>query len=480
MSAAAVTAARRLAQTGEPRRLDWRRRQLTGIREMLTEDADRLTEALEADLGKSPAQSQLTEMGVVVSEIDHMLKHLESWAAPKRLGVPTFLRPAKARLRPQPLGVVLIISPWNYPVQLCLSPLVGALAAGNTAVVKPSEVAPHTSEALAELLPRHTSPDAVQVVEGGVEETTELLEQRFDHIIYTGNGHVGRIVMRAAAEHLTPVTLELGGKTPTWFDDDENLEAAARRIAWTKFTNAGQTCVAPDYVLTTHDRVQPLTDALEKACRQMYGRDPQASADYGRIVDEKHFDRLSAALEEHTAPNRAGAGAAVAFGGHHDREQRYFAPTVVHSPAPRRGPQGLDLTAGPRGDDALMCQEIFGPVLPIVPVESPEDAVELIRSGEKPLALYVYSDSDETRELFEEETSSGGVVHDAGLIQAGAVTIPFGGVGESGMGAYHGEASFRRFSHYKPVVEKPYTPDTLAFAMPPLGRIKRGLLRKLM
>lgn len=447
---------------------------------MLTADADQLAEALEADLAKSPAQAQLTEIGVVLSEIDHTLKNLESWAKPRSLDVPLFLRPASARLQPEPLGVVLIISPWNYPVQLCLSPLVGALAAGNTVVVKPSEIAPHTSAALAELLPRYTSADAVQVVEGGVEETTELLRHRFDHIVYTGNGHVGRIVMRAAAEHLTPVTLELGGKSPTWFDDDEHLEAAARRIVWSKFTNAGQTCIAPDYVLTTPDRVQPLTQALQKACRQMFGRDPRRSPDYGRIVNEKHFDRLAAALQEHTSANRAGAGATVAFGGAQDRAQRYFAPTVVHSPAPRRGARGLALTAGARGDDALMAEEIFGPILPIVPVDSAEDAVELIRAGEKPLALYVHSASAQTRELFERRTSSGSIVHDAGLVQAGAATIPFGGVGESGIGAYHGEASFRRFSHDKPVVEKPYLPDTLSFAMPPLGRIKRALLKKLM
>lgn len=446
--AAVVDSARARFDSGATRPLRWRRAQLDGLARMLRENAGRIEHALWQDLRKSPTEARLTETGILQEEIAYVRRRLARWARPRRVGLPLTLQPASARIVPEPLGVVLIIAPWNYPVQLLLAPLVGAISAGNAAVLKPSELAPAVSAAMAELLPRYVDPDAVRVVEGGADETTELLRQRFDHIFYTGNGHVGRIVMRAAAEHLTPVTLELGGKSPAWFDDDAHLEQVARRIAWGRFLNAGQTCIAPDYVMTTPDRIAPLAAALERAVTDMLGPDPARSPDYGRIVNERHHARLMSALE----------GADVLFGGRADAATRYIAPTVVRVPA---------------ADAALMTEEIFGPILPLVPMPSAEAAIAHVRAHDKPLALYVFSPSRRTREAFVAGTSSGGVGLDVPLIQIGAPQLPFGGVGASGMGAYHGRWSFDTLSHLKPVVRRRHALDTLFLIRPPFTRIKK-------
>lgn len=431
---------------------------------MITDNETAFEAALWSDLHKSATEAQFTEIGVVVAEINHALRHLRGWAKPRRASLPAGLWPASARLVPEPLGVVLVIAPWNYPMQLLLDPLVGVLAAGNTAVLKPSELAPATSALIARLVPQYFRDGTVEVVEGGVAETTALLEQRFDHIVFTGSATIGRVVMRAAAEHLTPVTLELGGKSPVWFDDDTDIEQVARRLAWAKYTNAGQTCVAPDYVMTTPDRIPALTAALRAAITDLWGADPSAGKDYGRIVSDRHFDRLTALL----------ADADIVLGGQHDRTERYLAPTVVtfvHThPA-----------VGPDAHHPLLRDEIFGPILPIVAVSSPREAVAVINRWEKPLALYVFSDSPQTRLLFEQQTSSGAVVHNAAIIHVAATEIPFGGVGASGMGAYHGEYSWRAFSHHKPVVNKPLRPDTLRLVQPPshpLQRLARWIMRR--
>lgn len=457
-----VTTARAVFDEARTRPLSWRRAQLRAVAAMLKNHSSEIEEALHQDLRKSGAEARMTEIGVVTAEIQHILKNLGRWARARPIRLPAFLQPAHGRMIPEPLGVVLVIAPWNYPLQLTLSPLVGVLAAGNAAVVKPSEVTSNVSALLARLIPRYLDPEAVHVVEGGVDETTALLEQRFDHIVYTGNGRVGRIVMRAAAEHLTPVTLELGGKSPAWFDDDANLDAAARRIAWSAFINAGQTCIAPDYLMTTRDRVAPLTEALQRAVRQMWGKDPQRSPDYGRIVSRHHYDRLMDSL----------SGVEPAVGGGSDRADLFIEPTVTHHEPQRSAESGSRLD-----DTALMQEEIFGPILPIVAVDSPDEAIEIINAGEKPLAVYVFAAEDEVREAFEEQTSSGSVVHDAALIQAAAPTLAFGGVGGSGIGSYHGHASFRRFSHEKPVLRKPLHPDTLRIVQPPLRGVKSLISR---
>lgn len=462
--AGAVQAVRELFDSGATRPLRKRVRRLHALRAMLTENEAAFEAALWSDLHKSRAEAQLAEISVTVAEINHALRHLRRWSRPRRGSLPPALRPGRARLMSEPLGVVLVIAPWNYPVQLLLDPLVGVLAAGNGAVLKPSELAPSTSALMARLVPRYFPDGAVRVVEGGVPETTELLAQKYDHIVFTGSGTVGRIVMRAAAEHLTPVTLELGGKSPVWFDDDAHLQAAARRLAWAKFTNAGQTCVAPDYVMTTPERVPALVTALRAAINELWGEDVQGCPDYGRIVNERQFDRLVGMLD----------GVDVALGGGRDRTERYLAPTVVTLPN-----SGTCPVLGPDAEHPLLREEIFEPILPILPVASAEQAVEAVNRWDKPLALYVFTSSARTRRLFERRTSSGAVVHNAGLIHVAASDLPFGGVGPSGMGAYHGIHSWRSFSHLKPVLHKPLRPDTMRPAQPPYTQLGLRLITRL-
>ncbi|GFH36037.1 aldehyde dehydrogenase family protein [Streptomyces pacificus] len=440
--------------TGRTKSPAWRKAQLRALRRLLVEQADALTAALHADLGKSTTEAYTTEIGSTITEIDHALRHLDRWLRPRRASVPLGLRPARARTVREPLGTVLIIAPWNYPLQLALAPLVGAIAAGNTAVVKPSELAPATSAALAHWLPRTLDPQAVTVVEGAVPETTALLEQRFDHVFYTGNGKVGRIVMTAAARHLTPVTLELGGKSPAVVEPGADLATAARRIAWGKFMNAGQTCVAPDYILAVGDTSTALERHLTAAIREMYGTDPARSADYGRIVNERHFDRLTALLGD----------GRIVTGGDHDRATRYLAPTVL-----------TDVDA----DGPVMSEEIFGPILPIIRVPDLDAAIDFITARDKPLALYAFTASAATKRRLASETSSGALTFGAPLVHLAVPGLPFGGVGESGIGAYHGEYSVDTFSHTKAVFDKPLLADPLRLAYPPFTDLKSRLLRRL-
>ncbi|MDN3248346.1 aldehyde dehydrogenase family protein [Streptomyces mutabilis] len=418
-------------RTGRTKPVEWRTAQLRRLRALLTENGEGLEAALHADLGKSATEAQRTEIGFTVREIDHTLDHLADWLRPEPAPVPAHLgTDATAWTQYDPLGVVLVIAPWNYPAQLLLAPVVGALAAGNAVVAKPSELAPATSAALARLLPRYLDTDAVAVVEGGVPETTALLAERFDHIFYTGNGTVGRIVMRAAAEHLTPVTLELGGKSPAFVDRDADLDAVAARLAGGKFLNAGQTCVAPDYVLTDPETAAALEPALVRAVEALYGTDPARSTEYARIVNERHFDRLTGLLDS----------GRVVVGGGSDRSRKYIAPTVLADVAP---------------DAPVMREEIFGPILPIVTVSGLDEAIDFVNDRDKPLALYVFSESDGTRERFAAETSSGGLGHGLPLAHLTVSDLPFGGVGESGMGNYHGRYSIETFSHRKAVLKKP-------------------------
>ncbi|MEG3630151.1 aldehyde dehydrogenase family protein [Streptomyces poriticola] len=427
----AVARLRGTYRTGRTRPVGWRTGQLRRLRALLTEGGPDLAAALRADLGKSSAEAHRTEIDFTVREIDHTLERLDGWLRPEPAPVPEHLgADARAWTQYDPLGVVLVIAPWNYPVQLLLAPMVGALAAGNAVVAKPSELAPATSAALARLLPGYLDTDAVAVVEGGVPETTALLAERFDHIFYTGNGTVGRIVMRAAAEHLTPVTLELGGKSPAFVDRGTDLDVVADRLVRGKFLNAGQTCVAPDYVLTDPGTAGALEGALARAVEALYGTDPAASPAYGRIVNERHYDRLAGLL---------GSGRVV-VGGVGDRSAKYLAPTVLADVDP----------AAP-----VMQEEIFGPILPIVTVAGPDEAVGFVNERDKPLALYVFTDSAEVRERFAAETSSGGLGHGLPLAHLTVSDLPFGGVGESGMGSYHGRWSIETFSHRKAVLEKP-------------------------
>ncbi len=431
----------------------WRRDQLRALRRMLVENRPVVEQALRTDLGKHPTEAVITEIGMVIAEIDYALPRLRRWMRARTVPLPLTLAPARGRIAPEPLGVVLIIGPWNYPLQLVLNPLVGALAAGNAAVVKPSELAGATSALLADLLPRYLDRRAVAVVEGGADVTGELLEQRFDHIFFTGSEKVGAIIAAAAARTLTPVTLELGGKSPAYIDGSVDLAVAARRIMWGKLLNAGQTCVAPDYLLAAPATARGLLPHLERAARELYGADAKTSPDYGRIVTARHTERLAGML----------ADAEPAFGGDVSVADRYVAPTVVDAVA---------------ADSPLMQEEIFGPILPIVHVGSAAEARAFIRARPKPLAAYVFSRRRRVRRAFLAETSSGGLSFGVPAAHLGAPQLPFGGVGASGMGSYHGEQSFRTFSHRKSVLDKPLRPDSMRLAYPPYrGRVKALLLR---
>ena len=443
-------------ESGRTRSIRARLDQLDALRRALRSERRRLTSALEQDLGKGRIDSAITELGVVTQEIAHTSRHLRSWLAPEKLTLGAMLAPSGGRLIREPLGLTLIIAPWNYPLNLTLSPLVAAIAGGNTVIVKPSEVAPATSAALTHLIRTHLDPDWVRVVEGAVEETTALLEQRFDLIFYTGNGTVGRIVARAAAEHLTPTILELGGKSPLFVDQGVDLERAARRIVWGKFSNTGQTCVAPDYLMATAKTVEELLPHLRRAVRELYGPDPRRCEAYGRMVSARHFDRVLALIDDEKVIC-GGTGDA-------DRERRFIPPTIM---------QDVDW------DDAVMGEEIFGPVLPLLAVSGPDEAIARIRSGDKPLTAYVFSPRRAVEERFAEETSSGSLALGLTLAHVGTPGMPFGGVGESGMGAYHGRAGIEAFTHAKPVVKKPLSPDTLRLVYPPYRGIKRRLLRRL-
>ena len=441
-------------KTGTTRPLAWRRKQLKALRALLKDNAEELVIALRKDLGKPTMEAYTTDIAAVIGEAASALKKLRAWTKPEKVATPLVQQPARARIVREPLGVVLIISPWNYPVQLLLSPLVGALAAGNCVVLKPSEITAHVSGVLARLVPQYLDPDCIALVEGAVDETTALLEQRFDHIFYTGNGVVARVVMEAAAKHLTPVTLELGGKSPCIVDADANLDVAAHRIAWGKWLNAGQTCVAPDYILVHQDVEEQLIEKLREAVHEFYGEDPSATPDFGRVANVRHHRRLMALLKD---------GGDVAFGGEADEEQRYVAPTVL-----RNVPV----------DSAIMSEEIFGPLLPVLPVKDVDEAIEFVNGREKPLALYVFTSDAGTEQKVIENTSSGGACVNATIWHLANPNLPFGGVGPSGMGAYHGRDSFEAFSHRKSVVRKSTWIDP-KITYPPYSERKTNLIKKM-
>ncbi|MBK7585391.1 MAG: aldehyde dehydrogenase family protein [Myxococcales bacterium] len=421
-------------ESGVTRSAEWRMNQLRQLYRMIEDEEPKFLAALTSDLGKCAAEGWLGETGFVLNELKLQLANLKSWMKPRTVKSPMTVKPATAKLYPEPLGVALVIAPWNYPFQLAISPLSGAISAGNCVVVKPSEVAPATSAVMTEMLHKYLDRSAIAVIEGGVPETTALLAQRFDHIFYTGNGAVGRIVMAAAAKNLTPVVLELGGKSPCIIDRDVNLEVAARRIAWGKFFNAGQTCVAPDYVLVHESVEKPFLEKLAATIREFYGDDPQKSPDYARIVNARHHKRVSALIDS----------GKVFTGGKTDAEDRYIAPTVLTDVSP---------------DSPVMQEEIFGPVLPVLKISSLDEAVRFVNDRDKPLALYVFSNDADRAQTVIDGTSSGGACVNDTVVHLAPHELPFGGVGPSGMGAYHGKASFDCFTHTKSVLHKPFYLD---------------------
>lgn len=444
-----VTGLHRFFGTGQTLPLAWRREQLGRMKRMITAHRRDIERAVYLDLGKPAAETALMEIKLVLDEIKFVEPRIGRWSRGHHMTMPLLMQPARSWTIAEPEGVVLVISPWNYPLMLSLEPMADAIAAGNCVCLKPSELSPNTSALLEKLIDKYLDPRAFAVVQGAVPETTELLRQPFDHIFYTGNGKVGSIVMTAAAKHLTPVTLELGGKSPVFVDASANLDVAAGRIAWGRFTNAGQTCVAPDYVLTTPDLVKPLAQKIAAFTRKFFGDNPAKSASYGRIVNTKQFDRLVKLLPD---------GAKIFSGGKTDRERLYIAPTVLTNVRP---------------DEPVMQEEIFGPILPIIAVRDAREAITFINKRPKPLALYVFTHSKATRQLFERLTSSGALGFNLPLGHLLSSRLPFGGVGASGMGSYHGKTGFLEFSHVKTVTSKPTFPDTLRLAYPPYKRIMK-------
>ena len=439
--------------SGVTRAKSWRVQQLNQLSKLVDEHEKDIEKALLADLGKCQTEAFLSEIGYIQSEIKHTLKRLSKWMKPKKVSTPMLAMPGKSYLHPEPLGTVLIIGAWNYPFQLVIAPLVAAISAGNCAILKPSELSVNTSSLIAKLIPQYLDNDAFAVVEGAKDETTRLLSLPFDHSFYTGGEVVGKIVMRAAAEHLTPVTLELGGKSPCFVDSDTNLDVTANRIVWGKWMNAGQTCVAPDYILVVKGYEQALIGAIKKQLTKQYGADVKDSEDYGRIVNQRHYARLMSYLD----------GQPIVHGGNSDESSRFIEPTLVLNP---------DL------DSQIMQEEIFGPLLPIVSVDSIDAAIKFINERPKPLALYVFSNNKTTQTEVVEQTSAGSVCVNDGMMFMVNAELPFGGVGHSGMGSYHGKWGFDTFSHTKSVMKRSFWFD-LDVRYAPFNKSKLKLLKLL-
>lgn len=441
-------------RTGATRPLAYRKGQLLALEKMLREQEAPLMRALASDLGKPEVESISNEIGFVRRSARQAATQLKRWARSQGRAVPLLLQPGAATLTPEPLGTVLIIAAWNYPVNLLLEPAIGAIAAGNCVVLKPSELAPATADLIAEIAPTYLDPAAVQVFQGGPAETAALLTERFDHILYTGGARVGRLVLQAAAKNLTPVTLELGGKCPAIVTAECDIRAAANRIAWGKFNNAGQTCIAPDYVMATEPVADALCDALQKSIERMYGDNAADSEDYARIVSDHHFDRVLGLLEE----------APILAGGRSSRTERYIEPTLVRDPDAQH---------------PLATEEIFGPVLPVFTVSSFEQAIESLRDRPKPLAAYLFSNDIVEQDRFEKQVAAGTCCINDTVVFTLVHDFPFGGVGASGMGAYRGQTGFETFSHMKPTLRRSTRFETNK-RYPPYDSLSRTLIRRLL
>lgn len=435
-------------RSGATRSAEWRESQLLALRSMIKEHADDFYVSLWADLRRNKIEADWVDVKYMTSAIDSTLVHLRRWMTAIPVNTPWVLAPSSAQVRFDPLGVGLILGTWNYPVMLTLSPLVAAISAGNAAVIKPSEAAKATADLLARLIPEYVDRNAFSVVLGGVPETTALLEQEWDHIFYTGGATVARLVMAAAAKRLTPVVLELGGKNPAVVHSSANLRITARRIAFGRCFNAGQTCTAPDYVLVFPDVAEEFLRSLKDVLLQFYGEDPQKSPDYGRIVNLHHFDRLIRLL----------ASGTIYHGGQYDRDDLFLAPTVLVNVSPECPP---------------MQEEIFGPILPVLVVNKVKEVVEFINARPSPLGLYVFSeDRSVTEQLLNSTTSGGAVVNDCTL-QPIIHDLPFGGVGNSGMGKYHGEWGFRAYSNARGILDHSTLLDFGSVRYPPYKHNRR-------
>ena len=416
-------------KTGDTKSVAFRKTLLKRLKIELIKRETEITTALFNDFKKPVFESVATETAIVISELELTISKLNKWAKPKKI-IPSLLNfPSTDKIYSEPYGTTLIIAPWNYPYQLALAPLIAAIAAGNTVVVKPSELTPNTSRIIKDIVATVFKPEHVAVVEGGIPVSTELLAQRWDYIFFTGSVFVGKIVAKAAAEHLTPTTLELGGKNPCIIDETANIKLSARRIVWGKFLNAGQTCIASDYIVIHKSIKQKFYDAFKAEIEHAYTKNPQESEDFARIVNDKNFNRLAKMLDNENC----------VIGGETNAETQYIAPTVIDEPSL---------------DSEVMKDEIFGPILPVISYENEIEIEAIISKYEKPLSLYVFStNSTKAKKIIETFSFGGGAINDT-VIHFANHKLPFGGVGNSGIGAYHGQFSFDTFSHKKPVVKK--------------------------
>jgi len=403
--------------------------QLKKLKQIIKDNEALLDEAIYKDFKKGSFENYTTELSLIYHEISISIENIKQWSARHHVSTNLANMPGSSYIIPEPLGVCLVIGAWNYPYLLSLHPIVSALAAGNTAILKPSELATHSSAIMAKLINDNFDANYLHVIEGGVQETTALLKEKFDKIFYTGSSNVGKIVMHAAAEHLTPVTLELGGKSPTFVFNDAKLKITAQRIVWSKFLNCGQTCVAPDYLLVEKGIKDQLISEIKNEILKIHGENPEESEAFVRIINNRHFDRILTLIDS----------SKVVLGGDSNVENLYIAPTILDNVT---------------FDDAVMQEEIFGPILPIIEFTDLDWAIKMVKSKPKPLALYTFTSNRKTRDRILNEISfGGGVVNDAVMHLANA-NLPFGGVGTSGMGNYHGKFGFDTFSHFKSVLER--------------------------
>ena len=435
--------------THKTKNLKFRKQQLKLLSKNIKHHENELLDALYKDLGKSKVEAYATEISMLLKSIKLMRKELKNWSKTKQTDTPLYLFPTKSYIKKEPYGTVLIIGPFNYPVQLVFEPLIGAIAAGNTAIVKPSELTPHVAIVIKDIIEDTFDEAYVSVVEGGIEETQALLSLPFDYMFFTGSEKVGKIVYEAAARKLIPVTLELGGKSPVIVDDTANIKVASERISFGKFTNAGQTCVAPDYILVQRKVKNDLIKALKKTIIEFYGENIEKSPDFGRIVNQKHFNRLNDLIQIHKDN--------VVFGGNSSKEDLYIEPTLLDN-----------IT----NDNKIMKEEIFGPILPIITYDNFDEVLEIIQSKSKPLSLYLFSeDENMTHRVVEELSFGGGAINDT-LMHLANPNLPFGGVGSSGIGQYHGKYSFDTFSHMKSYTFKSTRLESSLFFPPYKGKFK--------
>jgi aldehyde dehydrogenase (NAD+) len=440
--------------SGETKSITYRVRMLRTLRRAILTFEQDIFEALHRDLKKSKLDAYTAEIGPCLAEISFVLKHLKKWMKPQRVGGSRLFPLSSGWILPEPLGISLILSPWNYPFRLAISPLIASLAAGNCVILKPSEISRNTERIITKMITEHFDDRSISVVCGGPDVAQRLLENKFDHIFYTGSEVVGKIVMKAAAQHATPVTLELGGKSPCVVDKNCNLERAAKRITWGKFLNAGQTCVAPDFLLVHKNAKEELISEIQKSIRKFYGERPCDSADYGRIINEPHFDRLSRLLKD----------GKVILGGQTNRKELYISPTVIEDV-----PESA----------SLMNEEVFGPILPALEFNNVSGAIDRINKKPKPLALYVFSRDRRFWQRIVSETSSGSVCINDTIVHLTAANLPFGGVGNSGFGRYHGKAGFDTFSNPKSVFRQTMLFD-IPKRFPPADELGFKILRYLL